>query len=237
MALPQVYAPTAWDNLKATAAIPFKIIGWLVLAALLSELIGGLAGSFALGMLVFLGILGFAARKPLIGLFRSNAPALPEPSAPPPPPREALILGKTLLDDGGVEPLAIPEELRSRHCYLIGKSGTGKMTLVSNMIVHDMKRGNGLAFLDPHGDAAQNLLRCIPQERLNDVIYYNPMARMAPAFNPLRLPYDPAKLAADMLSVFQTFSGESWESAPRMQHVLRNAFTLLITDSKPHETS
>jgi DNA helicase HerA-like ATPase len=63
---------------------------------------------------------------------------------------------------------------RFRHMYIIGKSGTGKTTLIENLIVQDIYNGNGIAFLDPHGESAEKLLRYIPTSRINDVIYFNP---------------------------------------------------------------
>jgi len=80
----------------------------------------------------------------------------------------------------------IKEKNRRGHMYIIGKTGTGKTTLLENMIVSDIRDGNGLAIVDPHGDLAESLLHFIPETRIKDVIYFNPADMNHPiAFNPL----------------------------------------------------
>jgi len=68
----------------------------------------------------------------------------------------------------------LKDEDRRRHFYVMGKTGTGKSTLLSNMIISDLKRGKGLAVIDPHGDLIETVLDFIPSSRINDVIYLNP---------------------------------------------------------------
>ena len=63
---------------------------------------------------------------------------------------------------------------RRRHMYVIGQTGTGKTTLLMNMMIHDINVGRGIGFVDPHGDMAELLLNYIPKERIRDVIYFNP---------------------------------------------------------------
>ena len=63
---------------------------------------------------------------------------------------------------------------RTRHMYVIGKTGMGKSTLLSNMAVQDIASGNGMAFLDPHGNLVEELLDYIPEERIDDVLYFAP---------------------------------------------------------------
>src|SRR5690242_16985174 len=76
---------------------------------------------------------------------------------------------------------------RLGHIYVIGKTGVGKSTLLLNMAVSDIEKGNGLCVIDPHGDMAEALLHYIPEERVEDVIYFNPKDLNHPiAFNPLR---------------------------------------------------
>ena len=75
---------------------------------------------------------------------------------------------------------------RMAHTYMIGKTGTGKSTLLLNMIVSDMRSGNGIALIDPHGDLAEQVLDFVPKDRIDDVIYFNPSDMENPiAFNPL----------------------------------------------------
>src|SRR5579862_7254621 len=80
----------------------------------------------------------------------------------------------------------IKEKNRRGHMYLVGKSGTGKSTLISNLASHDLQSGYGLALIDPHGDLAEEILDAVPAARINDVIYLNPADLEFPvAFNPL----------------------------------------------------
>src|SRR6266508_2675488 len=78
-----------------------------------------------------------------------------------------------------------PEE-RRRHLYVVGQTGTGKSTLLLNLIRQDLAAGEGLALLDPHGDLAEAVLLHIPRDRTNDLIYLNPADAERPiGFNPL----------------------------------------------------
>jgi len=80
----------------------------------------------------------------------------------------------------------IKEKNRRSHMYIIGKTGTGKSTLIENMAISDIKRSRGLALIDPHGDLAEDILKLIPTERIKDVIYFNPGNLEFPiAFNAL----------------------------------------------------
>src|SRR3990172_56092 len=74
--------------------------------------------------------------------------------------------------------IKLPDRLR--HVYVLGKSGTGKSTLLENMAIDDFKKGRGGAFIDPHGDSSESLLNYIPSSRINDTIYFNPADRDHP---------------------------------------------------------
>ena len=65
---------------------------------------------------------------------------------------------------------------RTKHVYVIGKTGMGKSTLLENMAVQDIRNGNGFAFIDPHGSAVDTLLEYIPKERINDVVSNTPVS-------------------------------------------------------------
>lgn len=123
----------------------------------------------------------------------------------------------------------IKDENRRGHIYIIGKTGTGKSTLIENMAISDIKRGNGLALIDPHGDLAEDILHFIPRQRVKDVVYFNPGDLEFPiAFNPLeKVPSDYRHLVVSgLLSVFKKIWPEFW--GPRLEHILRHSlFTLL----------
>ncbi len=118
---------------------------------------------------------------------------------------------------------------RSGHMYVIGKTGTGKSTLLANMLVADIRRGEGLALIDPHGDLAEQVLGYIPEARMEDVIFFNPGDVQYPiAFNPLEdVPPDFRHLVSSgLISVFKKIWPDSW--GPRLEHILRHAILTLL---------
>jgi len=123
----------------------------------------------------------------------------------------------------------IKKKNRRGHIYIIGKTGTGKSTLIENMAISDIKNGNGLALIDPHGDLAEDLLNFVPKKRIEEVIYFNPADLEYPiAFNPLeKVPQDFRHLVVSgLLSVFKKIWPKFW--GPRLEHILRHSlFTLL----------
>lgn len=118
---------------------------------------------------------------------------------------------------------------RTKHMYVIGKTGTGKSTFLENMIVQDIQNGHGVAFIDPHGGSADKLLDYIPEWRLNDVIYFNPSDMEYPiAFNPLEDP-GPEKrhLVTDgLMSVFKKIWPEAFSG--RMEYILNMTMMALM---------
>lgn len=123
----------------------------------------------------------------------------------------------------------IKQKNRNGHMYILGKTGTGKSTLIENMIVSDIQDGNGLAVVDPHGDLADELLNFIPKRRIKEVIYFNPADLEFPiGFNPLEKvhPDHQHLVASGLISVFKKIWSEFW--GPRMEYILRNAILALL---------
>lgn len=119
-------------------------------------------------------------------------------------------------------------EDRLRHLYILGKSGTGKSTMLENMAVDDFKKGRGVAFIDPHGDSAEALLSYIPKNRVNDTIYFNPADREHPiALNILEVedPDQAELVASGIVAIFHKLYGHSW--GPRLEYILRNTVLTL----------
>ena len=123
---------------------------------------------------------------------------------------------------------------RTKHMYIIGKTGTGKSTFLENMLVQDIQNGHGVAFIDPHGGSAEKLLDYIPEWRVNDVIYLNPADVEFPvAFNPLE-DLGPAKrplIADGLMSVFKKIWPEAFSG--RMEYILNNTMLALLEYPEP----
>lgn len=118
---------------------------------------------------------------------------------------------------------------RAKHTYMIGKTGTGKTTLLENMAVQDILNGEGLGIVDPHGDFAEKMLDFIPEERIGDVIYFAPHDMAHPiAFNVMEN-VDPTQrplVANGLLGVFKKIWPDVW--SPRMEYILNNCILALL---------
>src|SRR3989475_3913621 len=119
---------------------------------------------------------------------------------------------------------------RRAHMYIIGKTGTGKSTLIANLARQDTVNGEGLALLDPHGDLVEQVLRFVPEgRRQHDLIYFNvPDTAHLLAFNPLEASQAGFRplVASGLISVFKKIWAEFW--GPRMEYVLRNTLLALL---------
>jgi energy-coupling factor transporter ATP-binding protein EcfA2 len=125
--------------------------------------------------------------------------------------------------------LGIKTEDRFSHIYIIGKTGTGKSTLVETMALQDLEHGNGFALIDPHGDLVARVAARIPASRQADVIYLNAPDPTQPyGYNPLRhVSEDRIALAASgMMDVFKKMWPDAW--GVRMEHILRNVLMALL---------
>lgn len=118
---------------------------------------------------------------------------------------------------------------RQRHMYVIGKTGMGKSTLLENMAAQDIMNGEGMAFIDPHGSAAEVLLEYIPEHRVNDVVYFAPFDMDNPiAFNVMEdVGIDKRHLVVSgLMSTFKKIWVDAWSA--RMEYILTNALLALI---------
>ncbi|MCL5669939.1 MAG: DUF87 domain-containing protein, partial [Acidobacteria bacterium] len=118
---------------------------------------------------------------------------------------------------------------RRAHMYVIGKTGTGKSTLLETMIRQDIEAGRGVALFDPHGDLVERVVALVQEKRKGDLVYFNvPDASQPLGFNPLEnVPFAKRAVAASgMLEVFKKIWADSW--GPRLEHILRNALLALL---------
>jgi hypothetical protein len=157
-------------------------------------------------------------------------------SAPAPQeiPTEGLYLG--LSNYRGVRrEIHIRDDDRRRHIYIIGKTGTGKTELEKQLIMQDIKEGKGLCYIDPHGDAIEDLLKRIPPERAEDVIYFNPSDTTRPmGLNLLEAKTEDQKHFAAtavinmMYKLFDPY--KTGIVGPRFEHAVRNAMLTVMCD-------
>ena len=118
---------------------------------------------------------------------------------------------------------------RRRHFYVIDKTGSGKTTLLENMVVEDILAGHGVGVVDPHGDFAEKLLALIPENRIGDVVYFNPADTDFPfGFNPLEQVRDEHYhiIASSIMGVFKKIWPDVWSA--RMEYILNNSLLSLL---------
>lgn len=118
---------------------------------------------------------------------------------------------------------------RRRHVYIIGKTGTGKSTLIANMAINDMRNNRGFCIIDPHGDLCETILNYVPSFRINDVIYLDPSDQEhAFAINPLEVknPQQSELIVSGIVAIFRKLYDFSW--GPRLEYILRNTLLSII---------
>ena len=144
------------------------------------------------------------------------------------PAKELTLLGDTDYRGDKIR-FWIREEDKFRHMYIVGKTWTGKSTFINNMIISDMRAGNGLCLLDPHGELVDDLLEYIPSNRINDVILFDVGDAEYPiGFNLLQADNEDEKnrIASGVVSTFQKLFDNS--RGPRLEYILRNVVLSVI---------
>lgn len=132
-------------------------------------------------------------------------------------------------------PVILPDTLRDKHMYVVGKSGYGKTNFLRYLIYQDLKEGNGLAVLAPEFEMLNDeILPFIPEDRIDDVVYFNPQDTVAPVvLNPLHLDED-EDIDLHVDETFTVFQRVIGEGGPRMDEILRHALYALV--EKPGTT-
>ncbi len=127
------------------------------------------------------------------------------------------------------EPFGIKSKDRSRHMYVIGKTGMGKSTVLENMAIQDITGGEGMVFIDPHGKSADLLLNYVPKDRIKDVLYLAPFDMENPiSFNIMEdVGYDKRHLVVSgLMSAFKKIWVDAWSA--RMEYILSNTLLALL---------
>ncbi len=137
--------------------------------------------------------------------------------------------------------IGLTNEERLRHMYVIGATGTGKTTMLMSMIAQDLKNGKGVCVVDPHGDLAEAAINCIPDARIQDFVYFNPidiknpigvnLLELTPGLDEDDALIEKEFIAESVISLFRKVFSDAWASHPhRIEYILRNtihtAFTL-----------
>ncbi|MFH1178585.1 MAG: type IV secretory system conjugative DNA transfer family protein [bacterium] len=123
----------------------------------------------------------------------------------------------------------IKDSDRSKHIYVIGKTGMGKSTLLENMAIQDIQSGNGIVYIDPHGGTAEKLLEYVPEERIKDVLYFAPFDMEYPvSFNVMEdVGVNKRHLVVNgLMSVFEKIWEDAWSA--RMAYILQNTLLALL---------
>lgn len=158
-------------------------------------------------------------------------------SAPPPleMPSTGVLLG-TSNYRGSEVPIRLDTLDRARHLYVVGQTGTGKTSFMKTLIDQDIKAGNGVCFIDPHGNDILDVLAAVPPERYEDVIYFDPAHLERPfGLNLLeydaRFPEQKTFIVNEMLAIFKRLYGEVPESmGPAFEQYFRNSTLLVMED-------
>ena len=132
-----------------------------------------------------------------------------------------IVIGENV-HRGQVHQVAIPPEIRARHCYIAGASGTGKSTLLLNLILQDIAAGHGVGLLDPHGDLLKAVLRRIPERRIEDVVLFDAADTAYPCAVNVLEAHDEAereRIVAETIMALERYFPASW--GPRLERILQ----------------
>jgi hypothetical protein len=155
------------------------------------------------------------------------------------PPSELPTHGEILIGNavyrGEAKPIYIPTPAdRRRHFYIIGQTGTGKSNLIQDMVRQDIEAGRGVGVIDPHGDLVESTLACIPPERVDDVVLFEPSNMSRPCgLNMLEwdTPEQKDMVVSEMIAIFtKLFPPEI--IGPMFEHYMRNAMLALVAEKE-----
>ena len=161
-------------------------------------------------------------------------------SAPPPVliPREGILLGyndyRNVITD-----VRLSQSDRRRHLYVIGQTGVGKSVFLTELTKQDVREGRGVCYIDPHGDAIEDILSAVPKERIEDVIYFDPSDTGRP-FGLNMLEYDKPEqktfVINEMINIFDKLYDLRQTGGPMFEQYMRNAMLLVMEDIESGST-
>ncbi len=164
-----------------------------------------------------------------------------EAPAPVVMPSEGVVLGLNRYG-ASVSQVRFGAQDRLRHCYVIGQTGTGKTTMIKNMIIQDIERGEGVAFIDPHGNDIEDILSAIPPSRMQDVVYFDPAYTARPMGLNI-LEYDRSRpelktlITDELYMIFRKLYSDVPEAfGPMFEQYYRNATMLVLDDPEGQAT-
>lgn len=145
---------------------------------------------------------------------------------------------------GTTTQIGLKKDERRRHMYIIGATGTGKSTMILSMVNQDIKEGRGVAVIDPHGELAETVLQCIPEERKNDLIYVNPddlqypiginLMELTPGLSEDDSLREKEFIAESVISLFRKVFASDMKGNPhRIEYILRNTIHTAFTVDNP----
>ena len=152
--------------------------------------------------------------------------------APVDVPTDGIILGKNVYR-GEEKIIRLSTDDRRRHVYIIGKTGTGKSVLISNMAIQDIKNGEGVCVVDPNGDLIETILEHVPKSRAEDVIYFNPANMDRPMglnlleFDP-KYPEQKTFVINEMIKILDKLYDLRQTGGPMFEQYMRNAMLLIM---------
>lgn len=155
-------------------------------------------------------------------------------------PKEGLLIGSNMYR-GAQIPIRLAPQDRLRHLYIIGQTGTGKSVSLKNMIQQDIENGDGVCFIDPHGEDLEDILTRIPKERAQDVVVFDPSDMQRPIginmleYNPEH-PEQKSFIINEMITIFDKLYDLKTTGGPMFEHYLRNALLLIMLDPESGST-
>lgn len=153
-------------------------------------------------------------------------------------PKTGVILGESVYRGKHQLVRILPAD-RRRHVYVVGMTGVGKSTIMLNMMIQDIKNGEGCCYIDPHGQDLQSILENIPAERADDVVLFEPGDVERPiGLNMLEAANEEQKdfVSQEMISIFYKLVTDPSMIGPMFEHYMRNAMLTLMSDPENPNT-